>query len=93
MLNILYMLSARERTEVLSKGLSGLSLLRFVRKVILGVLVVQVLIAVVLLVITALGKRHKHEIRFPHAPFEEVHVGENFLQLYTYGRGLYGREV
>jgi len=60
-----------------------------VRKVILGVLIVQVLTAVVLLVIAALGKRRKHEIRFPHAPFEEVHVGENFLQLYTYGRDLY----
>jgi len=83
------MLNTRERTEVLSKRLSALSLLRLVRKVILGVLIVQVLTAVVLLVITALGKRRKHEIRFPHAPFEEVHVGENFLQLYTYGRDLY----
>ena len=83
------MLNTRERTGVLSKRLSGLSLLRLVRKVILGVLIVQVLTAVVLLVITALGKRRKHEIRFPHAPFEEVHVGENFLQLYTYGRDLY----
>jgi cardiolipin synthase len=85
----LSMLNTRERTEVLSKRLSGLSLLRLVRKVILGVLIVQVLTAVVLLVIAALGKRRKHEIRFPHAPFEEVHVGENFLQLYTYGRDLY----
>jgi hypothetical protein len=32
-------------------------------------------------------------ISLPHAPFEEVHVGENFLQLYTYGRDLYGREI
>jgi hypothetical protein len=56
------MLSTRERTEVLSKRLSGLSLLRLVRKVILGVLTVQVLTAVVLLVIAALGKRRKHEI-------------------------------
>ncbi len=83
------MLNTRERTEVLFKRLSGLSLLRLVRKVILGVLIVQVLTAVVLLVIAALGKRRKHEIRFPHAPFEEVHVGENFLQLYIYGRDLY----
>jgi cardiolipin synthase A/B len=83
------MLNTREQTEVLSKRLSGLSLLRLVRKVILGVLLVQVLTAAVLLVIVALGKRRKHEIRFPHAPFEEVHVGENFLQLYTYGRDLY----
>src|SRR5260370_5619794 len=83
------MLNTRERTEVLFKRLSGLSRLHLVRKVILGVLIVQVLTAVVLLVIAALGKRRKHEIRFPHAPFEEVHVGENFLQLYTYGRDLY----
>ena len=48
MLNILYMLNTRERTEFLSKRLSGLSLLRLVRKV---------------------------------------------IQLYTYRRDLYGREV
>src|SRR5579864_7883033 len=89
MLNILYMLNTRERTEVLFKRLSGLSLLRLVGKVILGALIVQVLTAVVLLVIAALGKRRKHEVSFPHAPFEEAQVGENSLQLYSYGRELY----
>jgi cardiolipin synthase A/B len=83
------MLNIQERTDILFKRLSGLSRLHLVRKVILGVLTVQVLTAVVLLVIAALGKRRKHEIRFPHDPFEEVHVGENFLRLYAYGRDLY----
>ena len=83
------MLNTRERTDILCKRLSGLSLLRLVRNVILGTLIVQVLTAVVLLIIAALGKRRKHEISFPHDPFEEVRVGENVLQLYPYGRDLY----
>jgi cardiolipin synthase A/B len=83
------MLDTHERTDVLFKRLSGLSLLHFVRRIILGVLTVQVLTVAVLLVIAALGKRRKHEISFPHDPFEEVQVGENFLRLYSYGRELY----
>jgi cardiolipin synthase A/B len=83
------MLNMRERTDVLFKRFSRVSLLRLVGKVILGVLTSQVLTAAVLLVIAALGKRRKHEIRFPHQPFEEVRVGENSLQLYSYGRDLY----
>jgi cardiolipin synthase A/B len=83
------MLNTREQTDVLFKRFSGLSLLRFVRNVILGLLTLQVLTAVVLLVIAALGKRRKHEISFPHEPFKEVQVGENFLHLYAYGRDLY----
>ncbi len=83
------MLNMRERTDVLFKRLSGLSLLRLVREVILSVLILQVLTAAVLLVIAALGKRRKHEVSFPHDPFEEVQVGENVLRLYAYGRELY----
>ena len=83
------MLNTRERTDVLFKRPSGLSLLLLVGKVILGVLTVQVLTAGVLLVIAALGKRRKHEVSFPHEPFKEVQVGENFLKLYAYGRELF----
>ncbi len=83
------MLNTRERTDVLFKRLSRLSPLRLVRNVILGLLTLQVLTAIVLLVIAALGKRRKHEISFPHEPFKEVQVGENFLHLYAYGRDLY----
>src|SRR6266487_6040206 len=83
------MLNMRERTDVLFKRFSRLSLLRLVGKVILGLLTVQVLTVAVLLVIAALGKRRKHEVSFPHAPFEEVQVGENVLQLFSYGRDLY----
>src|SRR6266446_3520835 len=85
----LYMLNMRERTNVLFKRLSGLSLLHLVWKAILGLLTLQILTAAVLLVIAALGKRRKNEVSFPHDPFEEVQVGENFLQLYAYGRDLY----
>jgi cardiolipin synthase A/B len=85
----LYMLNMRERTGVLFKRFSTLSLLRLVRKAILGLLTLQALTAAVLLVIAALGKRRKHEVSFPHDPFEEVQVGENVLRLYAYGRDLY----
>src|SRR5256885_15253768 len=78
----LYMLNIRERTGVLFKRFSTLSLLRLVRKAILGLLTLQALTAAVLLVIAALGKRRKHEVSFPHDPFEEVQVGENVLRLY-----------
>src|SRR5260221_1331028 len=83
------MLNMRERTDIPLKKFSGLALLRLLGKVILGLLTLQVLTAVVLLTIAALGKRRKHEVSFPHEPFEEVQVGENFLQLYSYGRDLY----
>jgi len=83
------MLNTRERKDIQFKRLSGLSLLRLVGKVMLGVLTLQVLTAGVLLVIAALGKRRKHEVSFPHEPFEEVQVGENSLQLYAYGRDLF----
>jgi cardiolipin synthase len=83
------MLDAQERTDILFKRLSGLSLLRLVRRVIFGILTLQVLTAAVLLVIAALGKRRKHEVSFPHDPFEEAQVGENVLRLYAYGRDLY----
>src|SRR5213080_590671 len=85
----LYMLNIRERTGVLFKRFSTLSLLRLVRKAILGLLTLQALTAAVLLVIAALGKRRKHEVSFPHDPFEEVQVGENSLKLYAYGRDLF----
>jgi cardiolipin synthase A/B len=55
----------------------------------LGVVTLQVLTAAVLLVIAALGRRRKHEVSFPHQPFEEVPVGENSLKLYAYGRELF----
>jgi len=83
------MLNMRERTNVLFKRFSRLTLLRLVGKVILGLLTLQVLTAAVLLVIAALGKRRKHEVSFPHQPFEEVQVGENSLKLYAYGRDLF----
>src|SRR5712692_8513158 len=83
------MLNIRQRKSTLFKRFSGLSPVRLVRRVILGVLTVQVLTAVVLLGIAALGRRRKHDTSFPHEGFEEVQVGENFLHLYSYGRDLY----
>jgi cardiolipin synthase len=79
----------RERTDIMFKRYSRVSLLRLVGTIILGVLTLQVLTAAILIVIAALGKRHKHEVSFPHQPFEEVQVGENTHRLYAYGRELY----
>ncbi len=69
--------------------IDGLSFLRLARRLILGALTVQVLTAALLLGIAALGRRRKHEASFPHGRFEEVLIGENSLQLYSYGRDLY----
>src|SRR5436305_12767988 len=84
----LYMLNMRERTGVLFKRFSTLSLLRLVRKAILGLLTLQGLTAAVLLVISASGKRRKHEVSIPHDRFEDVTVGANVLRLYPYGRDM-----
>jgi cardiolipin synthase A/B len=83
------MLNMREGTDIHFTRFSWGSLLRLVGKVLLGILTLQVLIAAVLLVIAALGKRRKHEVSFPHEPFKEVQVGENVLKLYAYGRELF----
>src|SRR5260370_40701584 len=83
------MLNMQERTDVLFKRVSKISPLRLMLKVILGLLTLQVLIAAVVIVIAALGKRRKHEVSFPHEPFEEVQVGENSIKLYAYGRDLF----
>ncbi len=87
------MLNRSQRTgplfKGLSRGLDELSLLRLVRRVILGVVTAQVLTAAVLFGIATLGRRRKHDASFPHERFEEVQVGENSLQLYSYGRDLY----
>src|SRR6266700_504223 len=83
------MLNMQERTEALFKRVSGKYLLRLVGKVFLCLLILQVLTAAVLIVVALVGKRRKHEVSFPHEPFEEVQLGENSLQLYAYGRDLY----
>jgi cardiolipin synthase len=83
------MMNTRERTDVQFKRPSRSSLFRLAGIVILAVLTVQLLTAAVLLVIAALGKRHKHEVSFPHEPFKNVQVGENVLTLYAYGRELF----
>ncbi len=79
----------RGRTAIPFKRNSRFSLLRLVGILIVGMLTVQFLTAAILLVIAALGKRRKHEVNFPHEPFEEVRVDENVLKLYAYGRDLY----
>jgi cardiolipin synthase A/B len=85
------MLNIRERTDILFKRLfrQRVSLLHVAWRIIIGLLTLQVLTAIVLLVIATLGKRRKHDTSFPHVLEKEVQVGENRLQLYTYGRDLF----
>jgi cardiolipin synthase len=47
------------------------------------------LTALVLIGVDAVMKRKKREIKFPHHDFQEVRVGNNHLQLFTYGQDLY----
>ena len=82
-------LNMQGRPDLQYKRISRVSLLRLGGIVILSVLTLQVLTAAVLLVIAVLGKRRPHEVSFPHHLFDEVQVGENALQLFTYGRDLY----
>src|SRR5947209_321199 len=49
----------------------------------------QAFTVAVLQVIAAVRKRYRRKKGFPHLHFDEVRVGENFLQLYSYGRHLY----
>ena len=87
------MLKRSQRTASLFRRLSSridrLTFLHLVRRVILSALTVQVLTAAVLLGIAAFGRRRKHDASFPHRHYEEVWVGENSLQLYSYGHDLY----
>ncbi|HLG75625.1 MAG TPA: phospholipase D-like domain-containing protein [Ktedonobacteraceae bacterium] len=52
-------------------------------------LVLQVITASILLLIAALRDRRKRPVRFLHRQLDEVTVGNNRLQLYSYGRDLY----
>jgi cardiolipin synthase A/B len=55
-----------------------------------GVLVVlQAVIVIILQVVSARRKRRRHEGSFPHPSLTDVHVGENRLRVYDYGRDLY----
>lgn len=79
-----------QTTALLKKPFQRHSLLHHpVRRILFGLLVLQVLTASALVVIAKFGKREKHDASFPHIPLEEVQVGANQLQLYSYGRDLF----
>lgn len=79
----------RTRAHALLKKLPRWSLLEIGRTVLISILSLQILTGIILLVIAAVGRRRKHDKRFPHAQFDEVQVGQNRLQLYVYGQDLY----
>lgn len=66
-----------------------LSPMRWVQRILIGILTLQIFTALLLLIITAFGRRRKHDKSFPHLELEEVQVGENKLLLYSYGGSLY----
>ncbi len=55
-----------------------------------GVLVlVQAITILILQAVTELRKSRRETGGFPHPSFQELHIGDNRLQLYTYGQDLY----
>lgn len=66
-----------------------ISVAGLMRDTIIGVVTLQALTVIVLRIIAQLRGRHKHEVSFPHLRQREVQVGDNYLQLYTYGADLY----
>ena len=53
------------------------------------VFALQVLTAAILSVIALLRERRKRDRRFPYLELDEIRVGKNTLQIYSYGRDLY----
>lgn len=66
-----------------------ITLAQLLRTIVGSIVILQLLTVVVLIVTSAIRNRHKREHGFPHVKMEEVQVGENALQLYSYGRDLY----
>lgn len=77
--NILPLLQLRQR----------FSIMRALRLLFGAMFITQGITVAVLLVVSALRRRHIYKPGFPHPCFTEVQVGENTLQLFDYGRDLY----
>jgi cardiolipin synthase len=55
-----------------------------------GVMIIlQASIVFTLQIVSVIRRRNRHEGNFPHLNMEEVHIGENTVQIYDYGRDLY----
>jgi cardiolipin synthase len=83
--------SRRKPTNQLpiSLNLLSSSAIRFVRIGCGIILFLQIITSAVLLLVAALRNWKRHKQSFPHEDFDEVHLGENRLKLYSYGRSLY----
>lgn len=66
-----------------------ITLSQLLRTVIGSLAIMQALTAIILLIMSAIRNKHKREHGFLHVDLEEVQVGENYLQIYSYGRHLY----
>lgn len=64
-----------------------------IRRIVLwvtGVMVIlQASIVSILQIVSVIRRRNRHQGSFPHLNMEEVHVRENIVQIYDYGRDLY----
>lgn len=78
-----------ETDKLTVKRKDHFSLVSTARLIFGAIISLQIFTAAVLLLIASLRNRHKHEQSFPHMDLDEVQVGNNRLQLYTYGRDLY----
>ncbi len=64
-----------------------------IRSIILRVTVVLVILQAstvfIIQIVSVIRRRNRPEGSFPHLNMEEVHIGENTVQIYDYGRDLY----
>ncbi|HTK05637.1 MAG TPA: phospholipase D-like domain-containing protein [Ktedonobacteraceae bacterium] len=63
--------------------------IRVLKRVLAGFFIADSLIVTILMLVSAIRRRNNHAQPFPRIPLQEVRVGENTLQLYSYGRDLF----
>src|SRR5258708_788661 len=66
-----------------------ISVVRLLENAIIAMVALQAIIVLVLNVVATLRQRHKTGVHFQPLRLDEVQVGDNYLQLYGYGRDLY----
>ena len=70
-------------------GLRRFSIRRVILQLIGLVALLQTTVVIILQIISIQRRHSRHQGGFPHLNLEERHIGENTLQIYSYGRDLY----
>ena len=69
------------RNQSLQHFWQRISLVRLAQNALVAVVTLQIITVVVLGIASALRKRRKHEVSFPHLRLDEVQIDKNCLQL------------